>query len=437
MTSPHMAGAPTQERNLTQALNLRCRCVTVDEAALAQALADAIGDTGLYDTLRRERPHLLSSTAVFVARADIERMRAVIHAVETATAHPAYRERALATAPPGARFDPGSSGVFLGYDFHISPEGPKLIEINTNAGGAALNAVLAQASRACCPEVDGMLTGAADPARVEHVFVEMFQSEWRASGRARPLENIAIADDDPATQYLYPEFRLFEAMFRRHGLSATIVDAAALELHEGRLRHGAAPIDLVYNRLTDFALEEPRHAALRAAYLAGAAVVTPHPRAHALYADKRNLIALTDEAFLRTLALPEDIVRTLLAGIPRTVAVTPDRAEEFWHERRRWFFKPAAGFGSRAAYRGDKLTKRVFAEILNGPYVAQERADPAERSVPPDDAPRALKFDIRNYVYRGEVQLVAARLYQGQTMNFRTAGGGFAPVFYPVEPLTK
>jgi hypothetical protein len=24
---------------------------------------------------------------------------------------------------------------------------------------------------------------------------------------------------------------------------------------------------------------------------------------------------------------------------------------------------------------------------------------------------------------------VAARLYQGQTTNFRTAGGGFAPVF--------
>ena len=28
-----------------------------------------------------------------------------------------------------------------------------------------------------------------------------------------------------------------------------------------------------------------------------------------------------------------------------------------------------------------------------------------------------------------QVLLVAARLYQGQTTNFRTAGGGFAPVF--------
>ncbi len=39
-----------------------------------------------------------------------------------------------------------------------------------------------------------------------------------------------------------------------------------------------------------------------------------------------------------------------------------------------------------------------------------------------------LKVDLRNYVYRGRVQLIAARLYQGQTTNFRTPGGGFAPV---------
>jgi hypothetical protein len=32
-------------------------------------------------------------------------------------------------------------------------------------------------------------------------------------------------------------------------------------------------------------------------------------------------------------------------------------------------------------------------------------------------------------VYDGMIQLMAARLYQGQTTNFRTAGGGFAPVY--------
>ena len=45
-----------------------------------------------------------------------------------------------------------------------------------------------------------------------------------------------------------------------------------------------------------------------------------------------------------------------------------------------------------------------------------------------DEAQR-MKADIRCYVYGGRIQLVAARLYQGQTTNFRTPGGGFAPAF--------
>ncbi|HCE08379.1 MAG TPA: hypothetical protein DEQ40_07215, partial [Oxalobacteraceae bacterium] len=45
------------------------------------------------------------------------------------------------------------------------------------------------------------------------------------------------------------------------------------------------------------------------------------------------------------------------------------------------------------------------------------------------ETPQVLKFDVRNYTYDGAVQWVAARLYQGQTTNFRTPGGGFAPVY--------
>ena len=40
-----------------------------------------------------------------------------------------------------------------------------------------------------------------------------------------------------------------------------------------------------------------------------------------------------------------------------------------------------------------------------------------------------MKVDVRCYVYRGEIQLLGARLYRGQTTNFRTDGGGLAAVF--------
>jgi len=66
---------------------------------------------------------------------------------------------------------------------------------------------------------------------------------------------------------------------------------------------------------------------------------------------------------------------------------------------------------------------------MQGGYVAQKLAVPGERSVCVNDAEATpLKFDVRCYVYDGQLQLVAARLYQGQTTNFRTPGGGFAPV---------
>jgi hypothetical protein len=63
-----------------------------------------------------------------------------------------------------------------------------------------------------------------------------------------------------------------------------------------------------------------------------------------------------------------------------------------------------------------------------GGYVAQALVIPGERAM--EAAPdKPMKFDVRQYVYGGRVQWSAARLYQGQTTNFRTPGGGFAPLY--------
>ncbi|HEX5804860.1 MAG TPA: hypothetical protein VFY31_00765, partial [Macromonas sp.] len=97
-------------------------------------------------------------------------------------------------------------------------------------------------------------------------------------------------------------------------------------------------------------------------------------------------------------------------------------------QRRQWFFKPEAGYGGKAVYRGDKLTRRVWDEIRAGGYVAQAVVPPSERLIEVDGVQADLKFDIRAYAYAGHVQLLAARMYAGQTTNFRTPGGGFAPV---------
>jgi hypothetical protein len=190
-------------------------------------------------------------------------------------------------------------------------------------------------------------------------------------------------------------------------------------------------VDLVYNRLTDFALSEPTHAVLHSAWRDDLALITPHPRAHALYADKRNLIPLTDPERLRDIGAQPAVIETLMRGIAHTQLVERAHAETLWAERKRLFFKPAGGYGSKAVYRGDKLTRRVWEEILAGDYVAQELVMPGERQVQVDAETTTLKYDVRCFAYAGKIQLLAARLYQGQATNFRTPGGGFAPVFYP------
>src|SRR5690606_14940519 len=228
----------------------------------------------------------------FLPGEDLARMQDINRVIEEVTALPAYREAVIGRSPEIARFDPGPLGALMGYDFHLCPTGPKLIEVNTNAGGAFLNALLARAQRGCCAEMEPALVAPVE-RDFEEAVIEMFRAEWarqragddaagHAGADASGPRRIAIVDDAPDSQYLYPELRVAAHVLRRHGIEAVIVDAAGLAYERGRLRAGGEPVDLVYNRLVDFTLAQPEHAALRAAYQDGAVVVTPNPRVHAL-----------------------------------------------------------------------------------------------------------------------------------------------------------
>lgn len=417
-----------QSASSIEVLNRMCYCLSLDEGALRRGLELAFGERGLSHTMIETHPHLFASLPVFVARDQLEQMARVIEAVERVVETPVYRRAALSWAPDIATFDPGPRGGLLSYDFHLTPAGPLLIEINTNPGGPLLNAVLGQAQRDCCADAAGLMMAPMEPADVERSLIGVFTKEWRLQRGVSVLRSVAIVDERPEQQYLFPEFLLFEQLLKRHNIEAVICDPRELSTRNGRLWHRENPIDLVYNRLTDFSLQLPAHALLKSAYLAGEVVVSPHPRAHALYADKRNLTLLCDTKFLHTTGVADDLIVTLRTGIPYTELMTPGNRATMWANRRRLFFKPAAGFGSKAAYRGDKVTKRVWEEIAAGTYVAQALVAPSERHIADAEAATALKVDVRNFAYAGAVMLVAARLYQGQTTNFRTPGGGFAPV---------
>ena len=407
-------------------LNQSCFCITIDQGELGRVLATALANPGLSGQMAATHPHLFSNVPVFMPAAALVAMQDTIAAIEAVAQVPAFRDAVMAWAPEISKVDPGPAGALMGYDFHLGEDGPKLIEVNTNAGGAFLNVLLARAQSLCCAELvhrpeDGLTLG------FEAHVLAMFRAEWQRQRGDAPLRRIAIIDDAPEAQYLYPEFVLSHQLLIGAGIDAVICDPGVLEARDIGLFFGDLQIDLVYNRLVDFALAEPGHAALRHAYQDGAVVLTPNPHNHALLAHKRNLTLLSDPVALAGLGVPAAMIGQM-AGIPKTLMVTPRNAVELWAARRQLFFKPVSGHGGKAVYRGDKLTKSVWADILAAEYVAQAIAAPGQRMIRLDGVPTLRKVDVRLYTYAAQPLLVAARIYQGQTTNFRTPGGGFAPV---------
>lgn len=369
----------------------------------------------------------VAAAPLYIALPAFEAMRDTIHAIHRVVALPAWQAAALAEAPASAAFDPGHPGVLYGYDFHLGAERPQLIEINSNAGGALINTALLAAQNICCRELHG-IAPAQEADAAEQAILDSFLHEWRLARGAAPLRRIAIVDEDPPQQYLFPEFLRFVALFARAGIEAVICDPRELQATDSGLAVDGRPVDLIYNRLTDFYLEAPHLAPLRDAWRAGRVVLTPHPRGHALYADKRHLVRLSDAATLAALGADRSDITQLTAHVPPTRRVTATEADALWRNRRHLFFKPVAAYGSQGAYEGAKLTRGVFEQLLRQDYVVQERVAPSLRHAVVENAVVELKADVRCYVYDGTIQLIAARLYRGQTTNFRTPGGGFATV---------
>jgi hypothetical protein len=257
------------------------------------------------------------------------------------------------------------------------------------------------------------------------LFVKQVRNEWALAGRDR-LRTVAIVDDTPEAQFLKLEFEIAAQALRDAGIDTMIVAPQALSLRDGALEAGGKRIDLVYNRLTSFALDRPEDAPLRDSLEAGAAWITPGPRAHALLACKMNLVLLGDAAFLGATGIPAAAREVLLEAVPETIRVTPENGATLWDDRDQWYFKPLSGYGSRGVYAGSKLTHKVWDAILeSGQYVAQREVPPSRIEVPGSGL---MRCDVRTYAYQGQSFMRLARLYRGQTTNFRTPGGGFAPV---------
>ena len=395
----------------------------LDSSALQSAMQSQ--GAAWYDLVQERCPHLFAVAPVFISNSQLQEMCNVIAAVEEVVKLPGW-QKSEASVPSQILSDFDSEhaalGVFYGYDFHLNNYGVHLIEVNTNAGGAFLNALLMESQRDA--GLSGKTVAADNP---EQTFVEMFRNEWQLERGDAQLHSIAIVDELVKEQYLYPELLLAKKLFEDAGVHVHIVDPSLLQVREKRMYVGEQKVDLIYSRLTDFGLQRYPH--IYSAWKNHQVVLTPDPIHYQRYADKNRLTQLTDGEFLNRVGATQSTIDVLLSGVPETRLVHIDDAEQWWAERKQWFFKPVNGYGSKGTYRGANITHRVFGEIMKSNYVAQRMAAPGECMVCVDGVEeKTLKFDVRCYVYDGKIQLLAARIYQGQATNSRTPGGGFAVV---------
>lgn len=312
--------------------------------------------------------------------------------------------------------------VLMAYDFHTSEFGDcKLVEINTNASGYLLSALMESNHRKI------PLKNLEALKSLKNSFV----NELTMAGKSADRPHVLIIDEDVLQQKMWLEFVMYKNLFETWGWTAAICDSKELKIENGRLAgpDGQAA-DLIYNRTTDFYLENPAHEALRKGFLDGLAVISPNPREYFLLADKQRLIQFTQDQFLESVGATKEAI----AAIQRVLIPTYEKShfeseDEIWSQKRNLFFKPKRSFGGKSVYRGESVSRKVFERLMAEDILIQ-KFQPAQK-VPTDD-PRSVvahwKFDLRFYVYEDKIQTVAARIYQGQVTNFHSEMGGFTLV---------
>lgn len=257
---------------------------------------------------------------------------------------------------------------------------------------------------------------------LEEELVRSIKEEWSDFGSPRPLQRIAIIDENPKDQFFYPEFLLAQKLLKEKGYQCEILDARELCWDGSSLFGGSfESIDLVYNRTTDFYLQNLE--ALREAYLNKAICLTPHPQEYHLSALKDRLIDLaTDQSPDRT-----NDFRQLQSMIPRTWRLTDwiNETGASKAARKRVFFKPRNSFGGKAVYRGESISNKVFESLDPANYLVQEYVPAPEIEF---GAEGRFKYDLRFYFYKDRLQGYGARIYRGQVTNLREPGAGFASV---------
>jgi uncharacterized circularly permuted ATP-grasp superfamily protein len=326
-------------------------------------------------------------------------------------------------------FDPGPPDVVLSrLDAFVTPEGPRFLEINSDAPagfgyGDRMAEVFARLPVFRTFAREHAVTAVpSTPALIDAVI-------------SRGSTNPVVAIVDWAEVKTRADQDLLRESFAARGVPCLLADPRELQLSGGRLHAQGRPVDLVYRRalLGELVERQDEVRDLLTAYRERRVVFVNSLRC-ALSEDKAFLGLLGGEDFAALLSADE---RAFVARVvPWTRRVSADRVAYLVEHRKELVLKPAHGYGGESVLIGAETAagdwERSVGTALQAPWVAQERIPPAEEPFPVFEDGRLsfelLKVNTNPFYAAGREAGAVARASRSAVVNV-SAGGGSVPTF--------
>jgi len=336
-----------------------------------------------------------------ISRHDFEQMLGFSRLMFRLKRNPQYVQAMQNRLPDIAHLTHDEPSMLMGFDFHLTDNGPRLIEVNNNAGGLYVGDA-GWLSQYPLAEMSGDLG---------ERLVKMFPESWRV---------IAIMDEDISQQYMYPEMLAYAELLRKDGRTLFLVSPEDLIQKDDGLYIEGQRVDAIYNRHTDFYLEERALQHIRDAMMKGQVKLNPHPRSYALLGDKARMVDWWSEGLLEQCLAAEDIAM-IRQIVPEIHLLGMCDLPTIWRGRKDWVFKPTARHGGKGVVLGKGISRKRF-DDLDGQDTVVQAFVPASQV---EHQGVSYKLDIRLFMQGEDLIALAGRLWRGQVTNFREEGSGW------------
>jgi hypothetical protein len=342
--------------------------------------------------------------------------------------------------------DPGPPDVVLSrLDAFVTPEGPRFIEINSDApAGFGYSDRMAGLFQELPVFREFARRVPVDYQRSDAALVRAVVGQWPSSSDPGG-PRIAIVDW--ADVKTLPDQEILREAFAARGFECVLADPRAVGVQGGRLRAEGKVVDLVYRRavLSELVQREDEVQPFLRAYREGLCPFVNSLRCR-LSEDKAFFAVLTDESFA---ALMSEEERALVSRVlPWTRRVAERRTLKDGREidllpfvvenREHLVLKPAHSYGGRSVFLGSETSPEEWEAAaragLEAPWVVQERVTIPEEPFPVFDDETGdlsfvpLKVNANPFYVAGEEAGAVTRASRSSVINV-SAGGGSVPTF--------